>query len=772
MTTISRYLKVALVGALTFLTSVPFANSQSISITKPGVSYSQDFNALPRLLSTDNGTVTSKPWQNDITLPGWSATVNGISVSTIEISQGAISDKGLKSIGATATTTERSLGSYASSSEPVVYGVSFVNAIARPLTQIGIGFELQQWYAGPSESSLRVEYRITAKGAIAGAWVPLTSLVSPVSGNLSSIIDGNALANKTIVNLTLAGINLAPEAELAIRWIDDKTNGKDLLAIDNFQLSTALYEKIFYSSSTVGTDLSKLSAWNSDAAGKGTLPVSFTDPYQTFIVQAPLSGSHTLASHLVLSGSSKVVVGTGLPIQFTIPENVRLEAGVMDIAASATVTIASDVVPTLGLVNANSTVIYNSKNSQLIKLGSYGNLLIDGTGGNVKKLSQRVVVQGELELRNGARLEAGEFDVVLQDSKKAIKYDVNSFLVTNGKGRLKMKLAPGDSAVFPVGLVKALPVKLKLSAASLADTFSVKVMEGIYSAYNNNLPTGFLLDNKVVGKTWVVDEHTTGGSNLTMTLTWNAEDIALGFASDSAHLLHYYNQNWDKGAAGKVTLKNGLYSITRTGITSFSPFAVADPSANLTSPQPLPVELLYFQAKRVGQQVQFLWATASEKDNAFFILEHSLDGKNFLPVGQAIKGSGNSAVALSYSYLLDNADTQTSYFRLKQTDFDGGFEYSKVVAVNALKSKAPSLPAIAAFPNPSADGKIQLVTEKSLGLVTVTVLQGTGQVVFQQQAEWGQGKPLALDLSAQQSGVYFVQVQTGSSKEVIKVIKR
>ncbi|AKQ46729.1 hypothetical protein TH63_15645 [Rufibacter radiotolerans] len=764
----------ALLSAFTFLSFVPFGFSQAISITSPGVSYTQNFNALPRLLSTDNGTVTSKTWQNEITIPGWSAMVSGVNASIIEINQGTLSDKGLKSVGATANSSERSLGSYASSSEPITYGVRFLNATNRPLVQIGIGFDLQQWYAGPSASSLMVEYRITPKGAAAGAWTSLSTLVSPVSANLNATLDGTASANKTNVSLALSGITLAPEAELAIRWIDDKTNGKDLLAIDNFQLTTTSFEKFFYSSSSTGRELSNISAWNSEVTGNGTAPVSFSDPYQTFVVQAPLTGSHVLTSHLVLPTSSKVVIGTGSPIQFTIPENVRLEAGVMDIAAAATVTITSEVVPTLGQVNLNSTVIYNAKSNQLVKLGSYGNLLIDGAGGNVKKLSQRVVVQGELELRNGARLEAGDFDVVLQDSKKAVKYDVNSFVVTNGKGRLKMKLAPGDSAVFPVGLLKALPVKLKLNASSVADTFSVKVIEGIYTTYENNLPGGFLLNSKVVGKTWIVDEHTAGGTNLAMTLTWNADDMALGFAADSAHLLHYYNQKWDKGTAGKVALRNGLYSVTRSGITSFSPFAVAEPSANLTetAPAPLPVELTYFQAKRVGQQVQFLWATASEKDNAFFTLEQSLNGKSFQPVGQPIKGGGTSAVALTYSYLLPNTNSQTTYFRLKQTDYDGGFEYSKVVAVNPVKTQTQQVQQLSALPNPTVNGKVQLVSNLVSGPTTIVVYQGAGKAVFQKQLELIQGLPVELDLSGQKPGLYLLQVQTTTSKEVIRIVKQ
>jgi fibronectin-binding autotransporter adhesin len=96
---------------------------------------------------------------------------------------------------------------------------------------------------------------------------------------------------------------------------------------------------------------------------------------------------------------------------------------------------------------------------------------------------------------------------------------------------------------------------------------------------------------------------------------------------------------------------------------------------------PLPVELLYFRATFKEGVVELNWATAQEINNGYFTIERSADGQTFTEV-LWVEGAGNSAEVKQYQ----TADTQPysgiSYYRLKQTDQDGKFSYSKVVAVN------------------------------------------------------------------------------------------
>jgi hypothetical protein len=95
----------------------------------------------------------------------------------------------------------------------------------------------------------------------------------------------------------------------------------------------------------------------------------------------------------------------------------------------------------------------------------------------------------------------------------------------------------------------------------------------------------------------------------------------------------------------------------------------------------LPIELLSFTATPSGKFVKTNWSTASETNNNYFTVERSLDAQTFEEVGR-VKGAGNSSVTLDYAFTDEKPNTGISYYRLKQTDFDGKFTYSPIVPVN------------------------------------------------------------------------------------------
>jgi len=100
----------------------------------------------------------------------------------------------------------------------------------------------------------------------------------------------------------------------------------------------------------------------------------------------------------------------------------------------------------------------------------------------------------------------------------------------------------------------------------------------------------------------------------------------------------------------------------------------------------LPIELVSFEAKADGNNVYLSWATSSEINNDFFTTEKSADGSVFIPVEQ-VEGAGNSNYLITYSSTDRHPFSGTSYYRLKQTDYDGNFTYSEVVAVNIHSDK-------------------------------------------------------------------------------------
>lgn len=97
---------------------------------------------------------------------------------------------------------------------------------------------------------------------------------------------------------------------------------------------------------------------------------------------------------------------------------------------------------------------------------------------------------------------------------------------------------------------------------------------------------------------------------------------------------------------------------------------------------PLPIELVSFTGEyNTNDGLDYLqWITASEKNNDRFEIYSSVDGEYWQFVG-SVNGAGNSTQELSYNYR-NKTIPNLVYYKLKQVDYDGNFEYSNIILVN------------------------------------------------------------------------------------------
>jgi hypothetical protein len=109
---------------------------------------------------------------------------------------------------------------------------------------------------------------------------------------------------------------------------------------------------------------------------------------------------------------------------------------------------------------------------------------------------------------------------------------------------------------------------------------------------------------------------------------------------------------------------------------------------------PLPIELLSFDAKPDNGFVDIAWTTLSETNNDYFTIEKTKDAISYETI-KNIDGAGNSNILLNYSAKDNEPFSGVSYYRLKQTDFDGKFSYSNIVSVDFEKSQGVTI-----YPNP------------------------------------------------------------------------
>ncbi len=188
-----------------------------------------------------------------------------------------------------------------------------------------------------------------------------------------------------------------------------------------------------------------------------------------------------------------------------------------------------------------------------------------------------------------------------------------------------------------------------------------------------------------------------------------------------------------------------------------------------TNTLPLPIELISFNAKAINNAyVQLGWVTQTEINNNFFTIERTKDGVNFEVVG-IVDGAGNSTMIKNYNAEDTEPYLGTSYYRLKQTDYDQNFSYSNLVSVN-IESQFDGA---AIYPNP-VSGNSQLTFNSSIsGGYTISLFDISGRLIFDEQLNSVEGvNNINLDTEDLGQGVYFIKLQTGLESRVLKLIKK
>ncbi len=182
----------------------------------------------------------------------------------------------------------------------------------------------------------------------------------------------------------------------------------------------------------------------------------------------------------------------------------------------------------------------------------------------------------------------------------------------------------------------------------------------------------------------------------------------------------------------------------------------------------LPVELLSFEANVVDNTfINLDWITASEINNDFFTIEKSKDGQIFEVVG-IVDGAGNSNTIKNYNSLDESPYQGTSYYRLKQTDFDGKNNYSKIVAVNIVGAFED----ISIFPNPILGVGYLSFTAAANSTSTVLVYDISGRIVCSKNYTTNKGaNKFTIETEHLTQGMYFLMLDNGEESINIKFIK-
>jgi hypothetical protein len=177
---------------------------------------------------------------------------------------------------------------------------------------------------------------------------------------------------------------------------------------------------------------------------------------------------------------------------------------------------------------------------------------------------------------------------------------------------------------------------------------------------------------------------------------------------------------------------------------------------------PLPIELISFDAVVSGSLVQINWETATELNNDFFTIKRSVDGGEWLSIGE-VEGAGDSNIHIDYEFADRNPLPGISYYRLKQTDFDGKFEHFDPVVVLYEPEYL-----FRVFPNPVVD-VLHICTSSDLNAASIHIkdLNGQSKHVDIANSEY----QATIDMASLPQGVYLLEIVFPGdilSKRVVK----
>lgn len=170
----------------------------------------------------------------------------------------------------------------------------------------------------------------------------------------------------------------------------------------------------------------------------------------------------------------------------------------------------------------------------------------------------------------------------------------------------------------------------------------------------------------------------------------------------------------------------------------------------------LPIQLSNFSTKSDIKQVNLIWQTASETNNAFFEVERSADVKVWETLAR-IDGKGTTAERQTYAYLDQTPRKGINYYRLKQVDTDGTFAYSRVR--DAVIERNPDANV---YPNPVSDLlRISGISEAA----EVNIMDLLGNTKFQKTIQ----RDSDIDLKGFSEGVYLVRITDETATKVRKI---
>ena len=251
--------------------------------------------------------------------------------------------------------------------------------------------------------------------------------------------------------------------------------------------------------------------------------------------------------------------------------------------------------------------------------------------------------------------------------------------------------------------------------------------------------------------------------------------VVVTFSSTATGDLHLTS---DLSVSYPGTVIGGFTTDIDAGTRNNPPDMGADEFGSVGSPQCvfiLPVELISFSGRNEEGKNILNWQTASEINNDNFIIERSADGHSWTGIGK-IQGAGNSSTIHNYDFVdesplsLGRGVGGEVYYRLKQTDFDGRYEYFGPIAIQCSQQEEWSLLLQNIPANEELMSTLFIPENEKL---TVDIIDLQGRILYAEPLSAVKGSNFfTIDLSAYTPGMYFIRVYTAQKSLQKKFIRK
>ncbi|MEM8906727.1 MAG: T9SS type A sorting domain-containing protein [Bacteroidota bacterium] len=417
-------------------------------------------------------------------------------------------------------------------------------------------------------------------------------------------------------------------------------------------------------------------------------------------------------------------------------------------------------------------LVYNGTNPQIIACDhapgsgtdafSADNIKFDNPSGFI--LEGPMVVYDSLELTNGVIETDSVRTLTIADGAKIKGGSTDAYI--NGP-ITKVGSTGGASFVFPTGNEdRYAPIEIS-QVVSPTDTFTARYM-GCPPRLRTSVESPLVHISSV--EYWDLTGADGNVDEVDVTLYWT--DAAFSGIDDPSSLaIASFDPNnglWSSLGNGGTTVDGATGSLRNDSgcpprlLSSFT-FGATLPTTNS-----LPVELVRFTARQRQGDIQVQWVTTNEVNNSHFEVERSIDGMDFEIIG-TVRATTETEGNHYYQLMDERPYFGRNYYRLKQVDRTGEFEYSRVVEVNI----AGVIGGPIIYPNPVHDRLQVRGADPEETTVELQIFDQQGRLYFSQTVALENGNlDLATkDLNLHEAGHYLLMMHSTSGMYSLPLLK-